>query len=79
MARRMSVGIGGLQSQCAALLQKVDDLEEPAEIEDAVMEFLPKEEPMRSEAIDTLARVGLPCRTPAPAMRAKYRLCNVRR
>ena len=56
--RRISRIGNTLQDRCAAAISQWDNLEDPADIEDAVMEFLPKAEPLRSEAVDTLAKVG---------------------
>jgi hypothetical protein len=47
----------GIQAKCAQLLSNVDTKEDPADIEDAVMEAIPSSEPMRSEFINTLAKV----------------------
>ena len=50
-------GPSGLQAKCAAALSQWEDLEEPAAIEEALIAFLPKDQPLRDEAIDTLAKV----------------------
>ena len=55
--RRLSSAGSLLQTKCSQLLSNIDDLEDPADIEDAVMDFVPKDEPFRSEAIDTLGKV----------------------
>ena len=49
-----------LQDRCAKAIAHWDGLEDPADIEDAVMQAIPREEPMRSEMIDTLAQVPPP-------------------
>ena len=45
--------------KCAAALSKWEDLEDPADIEEAVITFIPNEQPMRDEVIETLAKVTL--------------------
>jgi len=55
--RRASQAAMSLQDRCAKALMLWDACEDPADIEDAVMEFLPKSEPFRAEAIDMLAKM----------------------
>ena len=62
MARRASLGGFGhsgdkLHAKCAKALSDWDQLEDPADIEDAVMAFIPKDQPFREEAIETLAKM----------------------
>ena len=58
--RRISVAGQALQDKCAKAMAEWDECDGPAEIEDAVNAFLPQEEPMRSAAIDMLAKVRAP-------------------
>ena len=56
-ARRLSASGQSLHARCAQAIANFDSQDDPADIEDAVMAFLPTDEPLRSEAIDTLAKV----------------------
>ena len=58
--RRISRVGTNLQEGCAQAIAQWEGLEEPAEIEDAVNDFLPKDEPLRSEAMETLAKARAP-------------------
>ena len=55
--RRLSNVGQGLHDKCAKAIAQWDDLEDPVDIEDGVMAFIPTEEPMRSEVIATLGRM----------------------
>ena len=87
--RRISRIGNTLQDRCGAAIAQWDSLEDPADIEDAVMEFLPKAEPLRSEAVDTLAKVCCPahalyvtsdaCAPPTRATSNLTSLCLARR
>jgi len=56
--RRMSRVGNSIEESCAAALSHFESLDpDPAEIEDAVINFLPRDEPMRSQAMDTLAKM----------------------
>lgn len=51
-----SVG-SNIEASCAAALADWESLEDPADVEDAVIAFLPHDEPMRSEAMEMLAKM----------------------
>ena len=65
-----------LAPKCAAALSAWEDLEDPCDIEQAVVDFIPKDEPFRSEAIETLAKVRarrcLGCQPSAARVRQPY-------
>ena len=56
MQRLSNVG-SMLKDRCANLILQLEQLDDPAAIEDAVLDHLPRDEPMRSQAIDTLAQM----------------------
>jgi len=56
MQRLSSVG-SMLQDRCAKFILQLEQLDDPAAIEDAVLDHLPRDEPMRSQAIDALAQM----------------------
>jgi len=43
--------------KCAAALSQFEDLEEPADIEEAVIKAIPKDQPQRDETIETFAKM----------------------
>jgi len=55
--RRISRSGAGLHERCAQAISMFDSQEDPADIEDCVMKFIPNDEPLRSEAIETLAKM----------------------
>ena len=55
--RRISRSGAGLHERCAQAISMLDSQEDPADIEDCVVKFIPTDEPLRSEAIETLAKV----------------------
>ena len=57
MQRRQSSAAGDLESRCAEALSAWEDLDEPAAIEEAVIAFLPRDQPFRDVAIDILAKM----------------------
>jgi len=57
MNRRLSMQGLALHDKCAKAMADWEGLEEPADIEDAVHKFIPTEEPKRSEAIETIAKM----------------------
>ena len=62
----LASGAAAIPARCAGALSTWEDLEEPADIEESVQEFIPKDEPLRSETINTLAKVrALACSPPA--------------
>ena len=59
-------GKNSISMKCAAALSQFEDLEEPADIEEAVIKAIPKDQPQRDETIETFAKVCirmhiLPC------------------
>lgn len=48
---------GSVAPRCAAALSQWEDLEDPVDIEQAVITFLPKDQPFRDETINTLAKM----------------------
>ena len=57
MQRRASAVGKSTEMKCSDFISRFQSLEDPAAIEDAVLEFLPGDEPMRSHTIDTLAKM----------------------
>ena len=55
--RRLSASGASVHQRCAKAIAEIESKEDPADIEEAVHAFLPQDEPMRSEAIETLAKV----------------------
>jgi len=55
--RRISRSGAGLHERCAQAISMLDSQEDPADIEDCVVKFIPTDEPLRSEAIETLAKM----------------------
>jgi len=53
----LASGAAAIPARCAGALSTWEDLEEPADIEESVQEFIPKDEPLRSETINTLAKM----------------------
>lgn len=45
-----------IETKCASALSQWEDLSEPAEIEEAVKAFLPRDEPQKSATVETLAK-----------------------
>ena len=56
---RRSIGGGGntLEPKCAAALAEWETIEEPAAIEEAVLAFLPRDQPFRDDAIEMLGKM----------------------
>ena len=75
--RRISRVGTNLQEGCAQAIAQWEGLEEPAEIEDAVNDFLPKDEPLRSEAMETLAKARAPRVAATDALRRPSRAATV--
>ena len=53
--KRLSSAGSMLTERCSRFIAEFEQLEDPAAIEDAVIEFLPRDEPMRSQAMETLS------------------------
>ena len=54
---RFRTGGNTIAAKCAGALTAWGEIDEPAEIEEAVQAFLPKDQPLRDETIQTLAEV----------------------
>jgi len=57
VARPSLTNSSSIAAKCAAALSKWGDIDEPAEIEEAVQSFLPRDQPMRDETIQTLGEM----------------------
>jgi len=57
VARPSLTGSTTIATKCAGALSKWEDIDDPAEIEDAVQAFLPKDQPLRDETIHTLGEM----------------------
>ena len=48
------------ETKCAAAVASWLDMQAPAEIEDAISAFVPADQPLRDEVLNTLVKVGRP-------------------
>jgi len=57
MQRRPSAFVIKLEAQCVGALDKWADLTDPADVDDAVNEFVPREQPQRDETLQMLCQL----------------------
>ena len=63
MALRRFSSIDAIADSCANALERWREIDGPGEIEDAVIEFVPNDEPLRAEVIGALLKVRAAGRT----------------